>query len=100
MSPLTSTYSMGPLKNTTKEKEREKEKEDEITMRKYYYISLLVSSSCLIIILQRWAACCKAMVTLMKSWTGIVSFIYFHLVELALNLSIFVSRLISKDLDL
>ncbi len=37
LSPLTNTFNMGPLKNSTKEKEKEKEKEDEMNMKRYDY---------------------------------------------------------------
>jgi len=55
LSPLTNSFNLGvKLKGVSKEKEKEKEKDDEIAMK-------------------RWTASAKAVVTLIKSWVGIIS---------------------------
>ncbi|KAN0036442.1 hypothetical protein ACTFIV_001735 [Dictyostelium citrinum] len=55
LAPLTNSFNIGvKLKGASKEKEKEKEKEDEVAMKK-------------------WTASSKAVLTLIKSWIGIIS---------------------------
>ncbi|EGC39137.1 cytosolic regulator of adenylyl cyclase [Dictyostelium purpureum] len=55
LSPLTNSFNIGiKVKGGNKEKEKEKEKEDEIAMK-------------------RWTASSKAVLTLIKSWIGLIS---------------------------
>eukprot|EP01132_Coremiostelium_polycephalum_P001142 gene1142-1449_t len=55
LSPLTNSFTLGvKLKGVSKEKEKEKEKDDEINMKK-------------------WIGSSKAVITLIKSWVGIIS---------------------------